>query len=94
MLQSCQLSPVTDYQGNTSNLSSRLLKQPILFVQHVSYEDIFLKHMRPLISAQDLTMGKNHKISKILTFLLKYAVLVHLQTVIIDVQFKYFSYDI
>lgn len=43
MLQSCQLSPVTDYQGNTSNLSSRLLKQPILFVQHVSYEDIFFE---------------------------------------------------
>lgn len=94
MLQSCQLSPVTDYQGNTSNMSSCLLEQPILFVQLMSYEDIFLKHMRPLVSAQDLTTGKKHKISKILTFILKYAVLVYLQTITIDVKFKYFSYDI
>lgn len=51
--------------------------------------------MRPLVSAQDLTTGKNHKKAKVLTFILKYAVYqVYLQTITIDVKFKYFSYDI
>lgn len=63
----------------------------------MSYEDtVFKKYLRSLLSGQDPATEKNNsvkvnKVSKIFTFILKYTVLVNIQTIMVDVQFKLLS---